>query len=197
MQIYGTPKGIMDIKDKIYNLRKKSGLSQEDLGFKLGVSRQTVSKWEAGFVQPSFENLKSLCDVFQVSLSYFEEVADCADEAAADVDDGTSSVDDENADNIAMVSDEKLQTTEKSEAKTRAIYITSAVILSVLSAIMLVLSVVVGLVAFSSNSGDVTVSNYKFDAWAFVFCIAAFVLFFAFAIVLSVRASKCTKNTEC
>lgn len=197
MQICGTPKEIMDIKDKIYNLRKKSRLSQEDLSFKLGVSRQTVSKWEAGFVQPSFENLKSLCDVFQVSLSYFEEVADCADEAAADVDDGTSSVDDENADNIATVSDEKLQTPEKSEAKTRVIYIISAVILSVLSAIMLVLSVVVGLVAFSSNSGDVTVSNYKFDTWAFVFCIAAFVLFLAFAIVLSARASKCTKNTEC
>lgn len=187
----------MDIKDKIYNLRKKSGLSQEDLGFKLGVSRQTVSKWEAGFVQPSFENLKSLCDVFQVSLSYFEEVADCADEAAADVDDGTNFVGDENAENIATVSDEKLQTTEKSEAKTRTIYITSAVILSVLSAIMLVLSVVVGLVAFSSNSGDVTVSNYKFDTWAFVFCIAAFALFLAFAIVLSIRASKCKKNTEC
>lgn len=96
----------MDIKDKIYNLRKKSGLSQEDLGFKLGVSRQNVSKWEAGFVQPSFENLKSLCDVFQVSLSYFEEVADCANEAAADVDDDISSVDNENADNIATASDE-------------------------------------------------------------------------------------------
>lgn len=103
----------MDIKDKIYNLRKKSGLSQEDLGFKLGVSRQTVSKWEAGFVQPSFENLKSLCDVFQVSLSYFEEVADCADEAAADVDDDISSVDDENADNIATASDEKPKTPER------------------------------------------------------------------------------------
>lgn len=187
----------MDIKDKIYNLRKKSGLSQEDLGFKLGVSRQTVSKWEAGFVQPSFENLKSLCDVFQVSLSYFEEVSDCTDEAAADVDDDASSVADENADNVATVSDEKPKTPEKNDIKTRAIYITSAVILSVLSAIMLVLSVVVGLVAFSSNSGDVTVSNYKFDTWAFVFCIAAFVLFFVFAIVLSIRASKCQKNTEC
>lgn len=180
----------MDIKDKIYNLRKTSGLSQEDLGFKLGVSRQTVSKWEAGFVQPSFENLKSLCDVFQVSLSYFEEVSDCADEAAADVAD-------ENADNVATVSDEKPKTPEKNDIKTRAIYITSAVILSVLSAIMLVLSVVVGLVAFSSNSGDVTVSNYKFDTWAFVFCIAAFALFFVFAIVLSIRASKCPKNIEC
>lgn len=187
----------MDIKDKIYNLRKKSGLSQEDLGFKLGVSRQTVSKWEAGFVQPSFENLKSLCDVFQVSLSYFEEVSDCADEASADVDDDASFVADENADNVATVFDEKLQTPEKNDIKTRAIYITSAVILSVLSAIMLVLSVVVGLVAFSSNSGDVTVSNYKFDTWAFVFCVAAFALFFSFAIVLSIRASKCPKNTEC
>ena len=187
----------MDIKDKIYNLRKTSGLSQEDLGFKLGVSRQTVSKWEAGFVQPSFENLKSLCDVFQVSLSYFEEVSDCADEAAADVADDTSSVNDENADNVATVSDEKPKTPEKNDIKTRAIYITSAVILSVLSAIMLVLSVVVGLVAFSSNSGDVTVSNYKFDTWAFVFCIVTFALFFSFAIVLSIRASKCQKNTEC
>lgn len=117
--------------------------------------------------------------------------------SGADVDDDTSSVDDENADNVATVSDEKPKTPEKNDIKTRAIYITSAVILSVLSAIMLVLSVVVGLVAFSSNSGDVTVSNYKFDTWAFVFCIAAFVLFFVFAIVLSIRASKCQKNTEC
>ena len=38
----------MKFCEKLLALRKQSGLSQEELGLELGVSRQTVSKWEAG-----------------------------------------------------------------------------------------------------------------------------------------------------
>lgn len=42
----------MDIKDKIYNLRKKSGLSQEDLGFKLGVSKHMLVEFLSNLLYP-------------------------------------------------------------------------------------------------------------------------------------------------
>lgn len=38
----------MSLGNSLFNARKKSGLSQEDVAEKLGVSRQTISKWETG-----------------------------------------------------------------------------------------------------------------------------------------------------
>lgn len=38
----------MKFNEKLIQLRKKEGLSQEELGYKLNVTRQTVSKWELG-----------------------------------------------------------------------------------------------------------------------------------------------------
>lgn len=59
------------IGEKIYRLRKAKGLSQEELGFEIGVSRQSVSKWEADFAKPNMENIKQLCEVFNVTANYF------------------------------------------------------------------------------------------------------------------------------
>ena len=42
----------MKFNEKLINLRKKAGLSQEELGYKLNVTRQTVSKWELGQTTP-------------------------------------------------------------------------------------------------------------------------------------------------
>ena len=38
----------MDLGSSLYHARKKSGLSQENVAGQLGVSRQTISKWETG-----------------------------------------------------------------------------------------------------------------------------------------------------
>ncbi len=57
----------MGIETKIYELRKKAGLSQEELGFILNVTRQTVSKWETGQSLPEIDKVNSLCDYFQIS----------------------------------------------------------------------------------------------------------------------------------
>lgn len=59
----------MDLANQIAALRKKCGFSQEELGEKLGVSRQAVSKWESGKAVPELENLKELSRIFGVSLS--------------------------------------------------------------------------------------------------------------------------------
>lgn len=57
----------MTLGDKIQVLRKKEGLSQEDLAEKIGVSRQAVSRWEMGQSVPEIEKLLTLSEIFKVS----------------------------------------------------------------------------------------------------------------------------------
>lgn len=54
--------------EKIYNLRKQKGFSQEELGNKINVSRQTISNWELNETTPNIEQLKLLSKVFNVSI---------------------------------------------------------------------------------------------------------------------------------
>jgi len=58
----------MKLGNKILELRKKSGLSQEQLGEKINVTRQTISNWELGETSPNPEQLKLLSKAFNVSL---------------------------------------------------------------------------------------------------------------------------------
>ena len=59
---------IMEIGKKIMDLRKKNGLSQEELAEKVGVARQTISKWELGETSPDLKQSKELSKIFKVSL---------------------------------------------------------------------------------------------------------------------------------
>lgn len=56
------------IADQIYALRRKNGLSQEQLAEIIGVSRQTVSKWENGQSTPELEKMIALGKCFHVTL---------------------------------------------------------------------------------------------------------------------------------
>ena len=58
----------MDIGTHIYELRKKQNLSQEQLAEKVGVSRQTISKWELGETSPDIRQALTLSQIFCVSL---------------------------------------------------------------------------------------------------------------------------------
>lgn len=58
----------MTVGEKIQYYRKKAGLSQEDLGQKLLVSRQTVSLWEMDKTLPTVDNLRLLKEIFSVSV---------------------------------------------------------------------------------------------------------------------------------
>ena len=59
----------MDTKDVILELRKKKGLSQDELAEKLYVTRQAVSRWENGETVPNTETLKLLSEFFDVSIN--------------------------------------------------------------------------------------------------------------------------------
>ena len=60
----------MEFSEKLMNLRKKAGLSQEQLADRLGVTRQSVSKWESGSAVPELVKLIALSDMFGVSVDY-------------------------------------------------------------------------------------------------------------------------------
>ena len=60
----------MKLHEKISLYRKKSGLSQEALSEKIGVSRQAVSKWETGDALPEVTKLKALAELFGVTVDF-------------------------------------------------------------------------------------------------------------------------------
>lgn len=58
----------MKLGQKILKLRKQKGLSQEQLGEEIDVTRQTISNWELGETSPNPEQLKLLSKVFDISI---------------------------------------------------------------------------------------------------------------------------------
>lgn len=60
----------MEFSQRLYELRRKAGLSQEELANLVGVTRQAVQKWESGASKPDLDNITALAGYFQVSLDY-------------------------------------------------------------------------------------------------------------------------------
>ena len=56
--------------EKLLDLRRREGLSQEQLADRLGVTRQSVSKWESGTAVPELSKLIALSELFSVSVDY-------------------------------------------------------------------------------------------------------------------------------
>lgn len=58
----------MNLGKKIAELRKKNNLSQEELAEKVGVARQTISKWEIGDTTPDINQVKIISKIFNISI---------------------------------------------------------------------------------------------------------------------------------
>ena len=58
----------MNLGNSLFKARKKRGFSQEDVAERLGVSRQTVSKWETDETVPDIRQSKKLAVLYKVSL---------------------------------------------------------------------------------------------------------------------------------
>lgn len=78
----------MIFADKLIDLRKKNGWSQEELAEKLEVSRQTISKWEGALSMPDLGRMLKIAQLFGVSTDYLikddQELADYADSVEED-----------------------------------------------------------------------------------------------------------------
>lgn len=57
----------MNLGDKLLELRKKKGLSQEEVAYELNVTRQTISKWETNQTTPDFDKIAPLCKLYDIS----------------------------------------------------------------------------------------------------------------------------------
>lgn len=77
----------MQLNDKILLLRKKKGWSQEQLADQVGVSRQSVSKWESGNAMPDLDKIVVLSRIFNVTTDYLLK-DDAPPESGGSDDDG-------------------------------------------------------------------------------------------------------------
>lgn len=64
----------MGFGENLMRSRKKSGLSQEEVAAKLGVSRQTVSRWELGETLPDIQQAKKLSTLYHITLDELVEL---------------------------------------------------------------------------------------------------------------------------
>lgn len=55
---------------RLKKIRKSHNMSQEDLGKLLGIGRTAIANWEAGFTEPSAENIKKIASIFKVTTDY-------------------------------------------------------------------------------------------------------------------------------
>ena len=60
----------MGFSEKLYELRKKDGLSQKELAKRLGISQASINYWEKGQRTPSIDMVSMIADYFGVSLNY-------------------------------------------------------------------------------------------------------------------------------
>ena len=63
----------MDIGNKVKEIRKARGYTQQDIADKLGVKKNTISQWESGVRNMSFEQIVQFAKVVGVTLDYFND----------------------------------------------------------------------------------------------------------------------------
>lgn len=166
------------IGDKILNLRKIKGISQEELADLVGVSRQTVSKWESNNVEPSKANLRCLCEVLNVSIKYFydEDLAYSNDEI-----------------------EDKLYNASMQVKVSKSIknLVISLIFLTIITVILSCICVWFGYSVFSTNVGDIAESTFEITLPVFICVLIAALIFSALiilVIILLVRRCKVNAN---
>lgn len=165
-----------EIGDKIYKLRKDKALSQETFAESVGVSRQTVYKWETGIVLPSKENIDKICTVYEVPKEYF-----LSGEAIAEV---------------AVADGNQIKKDKKTLKILTAILISFAVIL----ALLIVVTAVIGISVFPSNQGDMVEITPDLESYVFYIFLLIDIAIFIGIIVLTVfiirLKVKCKHNVN-
>ena len=121
----------MILADKIIENRKKNGWSQEELADRLGVSRQSVSKWESAQSMPDMKKILQLSEVFGVSTDYLlrDEIEEKALPETVPVDQG-----EEEVRMVSMEEANRFLTYNESAAK----MISTGVMICILSPVLLI-----------------------------------------------------------
>ena len=170
----------MILADKIIENRKKNGWSQEELADKLGVSRQSVSKWEGAQAVPDMKKIVMMSEIFGVSTDYLlrDEIEHAEGSEAALVDRGLE-------DTVRSVSMEEasayLEHNEKAASR-----ISTGVMMCILSPVLLI--VVTGL----AEAGFIGLESAVAEAGG----TAALIVIVAIAVGLFIREGMHGKPYE-
>lgn len=175
---------MQNIGEKIYSLRKKMGLSQEELGDELGVSRQTVHKWENNLMQPNADSIRLLCSYFDVDANYFIHNNDCLEEVAATVIEDSKSKQD-------------VICEPKGNKKNNKIVLITLIVLSVLvstsAIIFIIITAFCGCAVFSENIGFDKVTTISPDTTTFAILLvtSVFLTILSILILIYIPKRKC------
>ena len=128
--------------ERIYKARKAKGFSQEYLAGLVGVSRQTISQWENDKFQPNNDNIDMLCQVLNLSREEFIGTADSANN------------DSDRPNNARRI-------------KTQKVFTILIAVVSAIALIMTFVTVLLGFICLTSNTGDMTDNSYSIPQYAF------------------------------
>ena len=168
------------IAEKLQELRKEKGLSQEGLASELGISRQTVSKWEAGVAVPSIENLITLCRVLEVDITYFLPESEYAP-AQAESKANTDSVDVKNSLDV----EEALLSAMRRRGVVVGLWVNSFVL-----AIRIFITVCVGFLTISFDPAYISVTSAGLDIWHFIISVIVTALIGLLEVYLILKIAK-------
>lgn len=163
----------MTIGEKIKTLRKSNKKSQEDLASDLGVSRQTINKWETNKARPNTENVKLLCSIFGLSADYFleSEISVAESEVAA-------------------------STSLPRKGTKRMVLVICSLIDGLMFLVGALFSVIFGSVVFSPNTGDKVVGTDNIEMAGFIVILILTVLFLVAEVLLLMNIFKKKRNVN-
>ena len=155
----------MILADKIIENRKKNGWSQEELANRLGVSRQSVSKWESAQAVPDLKKILQLAEAFGVTTDYLikDEIEEKPELELAPVDKGLE----ETVRSVSM--EEASSFLEYNESSSRLI--STGVMVCILSPVVLIL--LAGLAEQGRIAMDVSVAEAAGTALLLIMVAAA------------------------
>ena len=162
-------------------LRKQAGYSQEELAYKVDVTRQTVSLWESNSLIPKADKFKMLCEIFNVSSDYLLFDRATEQRLSNQIDDTGKTDEEPKSDNI--------QTKKKTKNKVLKVAAT------LLAVFLLCLIVLVCLMVINTPDGGYeTVTAIRFDPnvllWFIIIVSVIVVVSVALLVIALIKARK-------
>ncbi|MDE6472697.1 MAG: helix-turn-helix domain-containing protein [Clostridia bacterium] len=205
------------IGDKIFDLRKLKDISQDDFAKKVGVSRQTVIKWEANQTFPKSDKLHRICDVLDISMDLLissentlEEQVENDCEVVSDVDVVSDEAIESHVEEIIPQPDNTKDKTTKHTKKRKkhklskkakiAIIATVLSIVLFLGLIMLIINIIFQPHNVEGSLLQESSISWNFDmeiiGWGIFSITMAIVLILGIILICSIVKNKKSKNKE-
>lgn len=170
------------IGKRLHRLRREKNLSQQQLAEAVGVSRQTVCKWESDGAMPSADNIGFLSEALEVSPDYFISAVGLARSKEA-------------ANANAVAEDGPIVSSTECAAcvgkKKHLVYKILIIVTAIVFCVFLMLAVATGCISLSTNTGDRVISTVSVDRSVFVaMAVCSGILFAALVAEICVYTVK-------